>query len=116
MVAGPRVVVVLGPAVVVVVGPRVVVVLGPAVVVVVGPAVVVVVGPAVVLVVGGLVLLAEAACINASMLKSPMAKDTIIGPMNAPVPISRLSVARFPSSTCSKAAFRLGLFSSMAGA
>ena len=107
VVVGPRVVVVDGRRVVVD-GPRVVVVVGPLVVVVVGLAVVVV--RVVVLVV---VRLAEAACMNASMLKSAMAKETTIGPMNAPVPISRFSVARFASSTSSKAAFRFVLFSSI---
>jgi hypothetical protein len=85
----------------VVVGPRVVLV-------VVGPGVVV--GRRVVVVV---VKLAEAACMNASMLKSTMAKETIIGPVNAAVPISRFSVARFASSTSAKAAFRFELLSSM---
>jgi hypothetical protein len=113
VVVGPRVVV--GRRVVVVLGPAVVVVVGPLVVVVLGPAVVVVIGPAVVVVVGGLVLFAEAACINASMLKSTMANETIIGPMKAPVPIKRFSVARFASSTPSKAELRSGLFSSMRG-
>jgi hypothetical protein len=103
VVVGPRVVVVAGLRVVVVVGPRVVVVVGLPVVVVVGARVVVLV----------VVRLAEAACMNASMLKSAMAKETTIGPMNAPVPISRFNVSRFASSTCSKAESRLGLSSSI---
>src|SRR5260370_21180049 len=82
-------------------GRAVVVGLGGAVVVV-GPGGAVVVGPggAVVGVVGGgVVTLAAAACINASILRSAMAKDTTIGPTKAPVPISRFRVDRLPSSS-----------------
>jgi hypothetical protein len=70
------------------------------VVVVPGAAVVVVPGAAVVVVVDvGLVALATATFMNASMLRSAIAKDTTTGPTNAPVPINRFRVLRLPSSS-----------------
>jgi hypothetical protein len=113
VVFGAGVVVVVLPAGVVVVLPGGVVVVLPAGVVVPADVVVVVVVVGVVVGCGVVVKLAAATCINASMLRSAMAKDTTIGPTNAPVPISRFRVARFLSSSPSRAASRFRLFSSI---
>ena len=61
----------------------------------------------------GVVLPGDPWAKTTSMLKSAIAKDTIIGPMKAPVPISRFRVVRFASSSSCKASFNLGLFSSI---
>jgi len=73
--------------------------------------VVVVPGAAVVVVAGKVVALAEAACMNASTLRSAMANDTTTGATNAPLRISRFRVARLPSSKPSRAPSRSGVFS-----
>ncbi len=94
-------------------------------VVLVGCRVVVVMGRLVV-VVGRLVVVGRvvvsvvpwwwAAYANESMLKSAIAKETTIGTMKAPVPISRFSVARFASSSSANAAVISGLSSTTAWA
>jgi hypothetical protein len=71
----------------------------------------VVVGAWVVVVV--VVRLPAAVCMNASMVRSAIEKDTTMGPTNAPVPISRLRVARLLSSSPSRADLRFGLLSSI---